>query len=351
MTKLNFKNNLFTHWLRGSLLFTFLVVFPGKIQALLQVNQVILVDDFDDKDSLNRLGGKSEGDEEFPGGCIPNFISDEEAFGKKGASLILDYDLTAPNSFSHYWNKLGQGDPLKGTNEAQNLSEMRYLSFWMKTEGGTGPRLEFFVELHEDTNGDQRFILGDDTTDRVPASRFAMGTARDGWQKAAIPLSRFRKIRHWDQMLEIVIVFESKWRIGRGKLFLDDLLLGSNYPEELQAAEIQMQNRVSSFKIGNELASSEMKLEPKHKSTSLALTLTFIDPYLEAIEFQESRDQGQTWRRLQSFYDHSGGGVYTADWEIPSIASSKEKILLRATGVSVLGGETQLAGPYDLYFG
>jgi len=331
-----------------------LLILAGRAQALLQINQVILADDYEDQNLTNRFGGWSQGDEEFPGGCVPRFVTDDEAFGNAGASLALDYDVKEPGSFSYFWSKLGKGDTVAGTSEGVNLAEMRYLSFWMKAGVKVGtPKLEFFVELHEDTNGDRRFTLGDDTKDRVPASRFGVAANAQGWQKVVIPLSRFRKIGHWDQVLEIVFVFESKWKSGTGTLYLDDVLFGANYPDDLQpGAEIAMQNRVSSFKINGKVVSGEAKVKRK-KPTTLALTLIFVDPYLEEVRFEKSSDGGNTWRRVKSFFDHSTAGVYEGEvnWGVDSEAKKSEKgIQFRVVGLSFQGGENQLAGPYRFSF-
>ena len=110
-----------------------------------------------------------------------------------------------------------------------------------------------------------------------------------------------------------------------------------------------MQNRVSSFKIGGaKVVSQEVKLKPR--PTSLTLTLTFVDPYLEEIRFEKSKDGGTGWERIGSFYDQTGGGIYETHWEPAKESSAKEKFLIRAVGVNLFGGETELVGPYRLYF-
>lgn len=310
----------------------------ASVEALLQGNQVILVDHYNDQDGRNQLGGESRGEEGFQGFCTPGFVAGESAFGRTGASLSLDYDVTAAGSFSYFLIELGMAD----------LTGMSYLSFWMKPETGEPQRkLEFVIELHEDTDGDGRYILGKDTAERVSVTSFIRRVNPEGWKKVAVPLSRFRRIRSWDRILEMAFIFENRWRIGRGRLLVDDLLFGSHYPEGFEAREIPMQNRVSSFKIGGRIASSSMRL--KRKTSSLALTLTFIDPYLEGVRFEESEDGGNRWRRIQSFYDHSNGGAYEANWELDR-RRARRQTLVRAVGLNALGGETELAGPYSIRF-
>ena len=94
------------------------------------------------------------------------------------------------------------------------------------------------------------------------------------------------------------------------------------------------------------MTGSEMKL--KEKAPTLALTLTFVDPYLEEVRFEESSD-GSGWKRIGSFYDQTSGGVYETHWEPEKESGSKEGVLIRAVGVNLFGGETGLVGPYRLY--
>lgn len=329
MTKSSFRNNLVP---------TFLFLLLGwsiPAFALLQINQVILVDDFDSQRGPSAGGGKQ----------ALHFVTGDNAFGKAGTSLALDYDVNESGSFASFQAKL-----------SVPLTDMRYLSFWMKTgEKAQEIPLEFSVELREDKNGDRKFVFGVDTVERISASHFVAGTDPQGWQKVVIPLSRFHRIRRWGQVLEISLFFESKRRLEKGGVLLDSLLFGSSYPDEMKGTEISMQNRVSSFKIDNQLASPEMKLKMKLKPRPipLALTLTFVDPYLEEIRFEESRDGGSTWRRIQSFYDHSTGGVYPSEvhWARRRDIPFKEGLLIRVVGVNLFGGETELAGPYHTRFG
>ncbi len=97
------KNNL--------LVGTYLLLIAQLIISNLALSQeesyVLLVDDFDHGKMYNLLGGKTQGDEEVPGGCIPNFTKKyNETYGKNGCSLKLDFDVTVRDSFSYYWSKL-----------------------------------------------------------------------------------------------------------------------------------------------------------------------------------------------------------------------------------------------------
>jgi len=319
LIRLNFKNN-FVLFVAISFL-----IFPVPARALLQVNQVILISDFDKETSLGSV------------------VKREEAYGKTGASLVLNFEVRQSGSFVFF------NIPL-----TVPLTDMSYFSFWLKAGEKTKESAKFYVEFWEDTNGDSKFNAGTDANNRVPAAGFLGKPDPEGWQKVTIPLSSFSKIHHWGRASQVAIFFESDQPLTE-RLLIDNLLFGSNYPEEFHGKEISMQNRLSSFKIDHELASPEMKLEIKlkQKSIPLACTLTFIDPYLEEIRFEESRDGGQTWSRIQSFYDHSLGGVYASEvrWTNHHDAPSKEGFLVRAVGLNLLGGETNLAGPYHVHVG
>lgn len=260
----------------------------------------------------------------------------------EGVPPALDFDMDEAVPYSYFGIALG-------TNQPANLSEMSYLSFWMKLEGETtGQAVDFFVELHEDTQPDGRFILGPDVSSRVPVARLTMAASEKQWKKIVIPLHQFRGVRNRDRILEAAFVFESRRGPAKGRVLVDRILFGSNYPEGLEGKEISMQNRVSSFKIDRRLASPEMKL--KRRPNPLALTLTFIDPYLEEIGFEESRDEGRTWQRVHTFYNHTEGGIYSVDWDRGRAPKTGKGVLLRAVALNVLGGEAELAGPYRIRF-
>ena len=260
--------------------------------------------------------------------------------------IAYDLDESAPDTY--FWITLGKKDPAAKTIEAFNASAMNYLSFWFKVdESSTGGPVQLFMELQEDTNQDKRFTLNPDVTSRVSVGKFSVPEGKSAWKKIVVPLSRFQGIRYRDRLLEIGFGLEIKKGKARGKLLVGRLFFGANYPEGIQGQEIHMQNRVSSFKIGNRAAESEMFL--KKKATRLALTLTFIDPYLEVIRLEASSDEGKNWQALKIFYDHKIGGVYSMNWS-PLTSNPSQDVLIRAVGTSVLGGEVELAGPYRIHF-
>ena len=258
--------------------------------------------------------------------------------GPKGAwPLTLNFEVDESTSEAEHWIQL----------EPFNLSEMSYLSFWVKREEFSGAAVNLLVEIQEDTNSNKRFVFGEDVSSRASAARFTGAEEEKIWQRIVIPFSGFRQLKNWDRVLELGFIIQIKRGTANGKLLIDRLQGGLHYPEGVQRKEIRMQNRVSSFKIGNRAASPDMKL--KRASTVLTLTMTFIDPYLEEIRFEETLDAGRNWEPLESFYDHQQGGVYKVTWNPPKTKSG-QGAQIRAIGVNVLGGETKLAGPYRINF-
>lgn len=317
MIKSNFKSRF--PWLVFGI-FLFFFPFARDGQALLQGNRVVLIEDCENQEA----------------GVPSCLVKGETAFGRAGTSLALPYLVTASGSSAYFSTRVA------------DLTGMRYLSFWMKPEGDR-MRLEFFVELREDTDGDGSYTAGKDTVDRIPASGFSRTIEKEGWSKVTVPLSRFKKIQRLERVAEAAFVFENKKRLRKKRVLLDNILFGSNYPEDFQGKEISMQNRLGSFRIGNQrISGSEMKL--KRKPTSLTLTLTFSDPYLEEIRFEKSRDRGRLWERIHSFYDQTNGGVYKCNWNPSRDRKRKGAVLLRAIGVNLFGGEVELVGPYQLDF-
>lgn len=316
--------------------------------ALLQVNRVLSLEDFEGDGKTNRLTTEITGDEKPPGIASIRFLQGEEAFGRSGTSLAVDYDVSEPDSLSYVRIKLAKREP-GGESSAfpADLSEMRYLSFWVNLQPAEASLPgDLSLELYEDTDGDGELSLKGDRSEQIQISRFMGLKEFQGWRKVTIPFSEFRRLHRWDRILEMRLVFDHRQRMGKGGLGVDRILAGANYPEAFGGQEIPMQNRVSSFKIENQFVNSEIKLE--NKSGPMTLTLTFVDPYLEEVRFEERRGRTDPWKRIHSFLDHTQGGVYETEvkWRSLPVPPSREGIWVRAVGISLFGGETELAGPY-----
>lgn len=310
-------------------------------EPLLLTNQVLMLDDFDAGSDVNRLGGTTQGDEEFPGGCIPTSTSaSQEAFGGTGQSLKLEYDVMSPNSFAYYWSKLGPPDVQPGASVPENLKTYRYLSFWIKSEEKI-PR--FAVEFHQDQDDNRFFVIGKDLVAKVPAHRFLASQNPAEWRKIVIPLASFKQVKDWSKMLELVLVFEHKNRSKQGDLLVDDILFGSAepYPEggikPLNKKEILGYLKINGLEVEGET----FRLQPRN---DLELFLKKIPLQIERVHFDVSMDKGQTWKTVKNFYEHVQGDSYRFQW-IPQTGEIKGEVYFRASVSDIMGKPTVVSGP------
>ncbi|MFH1779440.1 MAG: hypothetical protein ABH847_05375, partial [Candidatus Omnitrophota bacterium] len=213
------------------------LIFPNRALSVGK-NYILLVDDFDHGKMFNLLGGKTQGDEEKPGGCIPSFTKkDSQIYGRSGGSLKLDFDVSVTNSFSYYWSKLSSKYPTKVEDETvdvialKDLSDYDYLSFWLlDPQGG----IDFTVELHQDVDEDGVYIIGRDITSSVGILRYYSKNMVGKWQKIVIPTSHFKGITDWKKIIELVFVFRNGHGIPKGMVYIDDILFGKGYEESLK---------------------------------------------------------------------------------------------------------------------
>ncbi|MBI4550414.1 MAG: hypothetical protein HY714_05765, partial [Candidatus Omnitrophica bacterium] len=177
---------------RGAAVIAGVMLFSG-VPAQAAVNEIMIVDHYETGTDRNVAGGTTQGDEEYPGGCIPEIVADPAlTFGARGKSLKLDYDVEEPNSFSYYWTKVGPPDIEPGSSTPADLTPYKYLSFWIKS-GEAVPR--FGIELHQDADGDKFFVLGKDLVAKIPVNRFILGEDTKSWRKVVLPLTSFRQIQ------------------------------------------------------------------------------------------------------------------------------------------------------------
>lgn len=303
------------------------------------VNQVLFVDNFDAGSDFNLLGGETQGDEEFPGGCIPTFTADSTiVFGAQGQSLQLDYDVMRANSFSYYWSKLGAPDVEPGSSTPLDMRPYRYLSFWLKSSD-VAPR--FGIEIHRDDTGDRFFVIGKDSVSKVPATRFVLGENVNLWRKVVIPLQSFRQFKDWTNMLEFVFIFENKNRSKKGTLYVDDLLFGTADASGAAAATpIEKGQVFGYFKVnGAEVDGKDISVRAQN---DLELFLKNIPENLERVFFETSFDGGKTWVPLKFFYEHKPGESYKFQWKVDR---ARKPSFLKASVSNVYGGTTVLSGP------
>jgi len=327
-------------------LFLTLVLLQGTVLCAedhgdIPVNKILLLDDFDSASELNLLGGKTQGDEEFPGGCIPSFVSDPSiTFGRNGQSLKLDYDVLDPNSFSYYWSKTGSGGAQAGSSTHLDLTPYRYLSFWIKSSE-VAPR--FQVEFHQDKDNDKFFVQGKDVVGKIPVTRFLTDKTVENWRKIVIPFTSFKQIEDWSKILEIVFVFENKNQSKKGTLYVDDILFGSVDTQNPNLLEpIEKKDVFGYFEVNG--TNSEGDTFPLKPRNDLELVLKVTPKHLERVHFDISMDGGKTWKTLKNFYNHVQGEGYRFQWMLQPGETAGE-VLLRACVSNFTGQTTVVAGP------
>lgn len=306
------------------------------------VNRILLIDDFNDGTMVNLLAGGTQGDEEFPGGCIPSFVSAKgHAFGRSGKSLRLEYDVALPGSFSFYWTKSGPSTIGAGTSQPLDLTGYRYLSFWLKA---SQEKPKFSVEIHQDLDGDDLFILSKDVTSKLLMHVFLRTEDARRWNKVFVPLERFRQINDWAKILEVVFVFENRVGSGRGTLLIDDLLFGTTEPVGEALLPIDAEETLETFTLnGQPVGVKTISLKGRNQ---LDLRLKEVPASLERIHFDASYNGGKNWRILKNFYDHTESGRYTLDWTLPQEKRTKRP-RLRVMASNIAGEDTFLAGPLE----
>lgn len=303
------------------------------------INDILLVDTFDHGTTSNLLGGETSGDEESLGGCIPLMTENEDnTFGFKGHSLQLEYDVTIPSSFSFYTTPLGPTGLDGTTVQTRDLRDYNYFSFWYKTDK---KQLNFSVEIHRDSDGDGKFLLGKDSNSKITVAKYTQNNAPNVWHKVTIPLKNFKMITDWNDIVEVVFVFEQALRSGKGTVFVDDILFGSNYPED----DENLRAFPDTMRI-NLLMLNELKIGPRFvlkEHNEIEILLKNTHPLLESITVEASKYGDEKWFTVARFYDHATG-LYSCDWDIS--ATQKEYYFLRVVGVDLFGRSHILLGPF-----
>lgn len=318
----------------GALLIVQLII--SNLALSQDESYVLLVDDFDHGKMFNLLGGKTQGDEEVPGGCVPTFTKRyNETYGRNGCSLKLDFDVTVRDSFSYYWSRLSSEytNLINGKKvdviALKDLSEYDYLSFWlMDPKGG----VDFTIELHQDADGDGVYIIGKDITASVGILRYYNKDMVGKWQKIVIPTSHFKGITSWQKILELVFVFRNGHGIQKGTVYIDDILFGKGYSESLKvdpATIIVAPNR-STFKSDEENIRDGFVFKTINNLSVEAVART-SEPRIEYVKFEFSDDLGETWRMIAKDYNLTDQ-FYKAVWTTIGLNETKKYWTRAAVG-------------------
>jgi len=204
-------------------------------------SKILLVDDFDEQNFLNKLGGESYtwnvNPQDKSQSCAASFDS-KIRMGEIGSSLRLDYDIDSTLTYlrefpdtSYYIYDYDMDSIIGFANEIPHtayngfyfilsnadLRGYKYLIFYVKGDPLQGFTRKFIVELKNIDQTD-KFLV-----DRVSSS----------WQKIVIPLGMFRRIGEWGKMTEVTIVFNENVTRKTGTIYLDNIYFAQSPEEEL----------------------------------------------------------------------------------------------------------------------
>ena len=170
------------------------------------------------------------------GGKLNNWGYDTGAFNSAGASCIdsrdvtspqeglfclkLDYDVYLQESYAGYWSLL----------EGEDLSGYTSISFWVKGMAGG----EYFkVELKNNSTDTDRNRAAVYVTDYLD------GGVTTGWQEVTIPFHNFVNLDGWNNMKELVFVFENSQSVTnesstQGTIYIDSISFSTSSVNEVR---------------------------------------------------------------------------------------------------------------------
>ncbi len=165
----------------------------------------LMMADFNSGDKPNNLGGDFGGFAKDPNDdtqdCRATFASDDALGDMEGFALRLDYDVDSPSpAYNGFWMKL----------ENVNANPYDTLSFYVR-----GASHRFTKRLKVEMK----------TPDHRSSSFFVSGIT-DQWQKIEVPLKRFKGIKDWATLSELVLVFDDvNTAPKKGTLLVDQIAL------------------------------------------------------------------------------------------------------------------------------
>lgn len=182
-------------------------VVPDKAAALDDAAKAgkILIADFDSGDKPNNLGGDYGAWDKDPNDdsqtCRATHASDDALSNMEGFALRLDYDVDSSNpAYNGFWMKL------------ENLNATPYdtLSFYVR---GASHRFTKRLKVELKTP-DSR------------SSSFIVSGISEQWQKIEVPLRRFKGIKDWTILSEMILVFDDiNTAPKKGTLLVDQIML------------------------------------------------------------------------------------------------------------------------------
>ena len=174
-----------------------------------ELNPQLIIDNFNDGDTTNELGGVVEYFADNDTGTIETYNADTaNVFGGEGYSLKLDWDVTEEESWGGFWLDLEGGDSV-----GVDARSYHTLSFWIKG-----------------ANGGEKFVVsmrGEDIWQEgtIGIENYAPGGITNEWRKIELPLEGFTHIEAWDDIWVIAFGVQNVIGSGSGTLYIDDIKL------------------------------------------------------------------------------------------------------------------------------
>lgn len=203
-------------------------VFGGVVDTDgVEVNSIVeetillgpVLDDFNDGGKLNNWGYDTGS---FDSTGVASCVDSRDATSPQEGPfcLKLDYDVFPSESYAGYWSKLG----------VEDLSGYTSISFWVK---GTVGREFFKVELKNNSTTVNR------STAAVYVTDYLDGGVTTNWQEIIIPFHNFVNLDSWNNMIELVLVFENYQSVTNGSptqgtIYIDSISFSTSSVNEVR---------------------------------------------------------------------------------------------------------------------
>ena len=202
-------------------------VFGGVVDtAGVEVNSIVeetillgpVLDDFNDGGKLNNWGHETGSFSDGGASCVD---SRDATSPQEGLfCLKLDYNVSASASYAGYWSPLG----------GEDLGGYTTISFWVK---GTAGGEYFKVELKNNSTNPNRNRAAVYVTDYLD------GGVTTDWQEVTIPFHNFVNLDSWNNMKELVFVFENSQSVTNGSstqgtIYIDSISFSTSSVNEVR---------------------------------------------------------------------------------------------------------------------
>lgn len=170
--------------------------------SLLNANQLVVAD-FNKAEKPNNLNGDygawNKDPDDKTQSCVIAYEKDDALGNKNGSALQIDYDVDSTNpAYNGLWMKLN----------GQNASAYNTLTFYVRGEGLDNFTKRIKLELKDSTQTSPYMIAG----------------ITEKWRKIEVPFTRFRKIKDWSSLSELVIIFDDRnSNPKQGTLLIDQI--------------------------------------------------------------------------------------------------------------------------------